>query len=274
MTVPARIAGLALLAVGAASVPGWAQGVDPAPLSPISSLSEPSFLLSVGWIAPSGEGGETLRVLGSSREGDIEDRSLTTFDRLFLPPTVDGRRLAPGDAVQLYRLGRDVVDPVDDALLGTVASPTGVAVVDRLAEGLAVAVIVEAFAPVGIGDRIRAVTETDTTWAPGAGPPGGAEGHVVAFQVGKAILAPYDVLFVRRTAGPPSVAGDRIELYRSPAGPRGDRLPDVRLGTAVVVRVRGDLAAAVLIRPLRSDLTPGDRFRGETKRVEAEGNGT
>lgn len=227
-----------------------------------TSLLAPGHLLSVGWIDRARELRDAPRILGSDREGRIEERSLTIFDRIHLPLIVEGRALAPGDRVQLFRIPRRVVDPVTGEPLGDLVVPTGVAEVDGASGEIADAVVVEAFAPILAGDRVRRVTVADTI-APGAGEAvtPGASGYVVEFQEEKAIHPPYDRLFLRREAGPGLGVGDAVELFRPGEVRNGRRLPDVSLARALVVRVDGDLAAAVLSQTYRSDLVVGDRFR-------------
>lgn len=251
------------LALAAATAPAGALAqVDPTAERIPPSLAEPSFLLSLGWVADPAAERDAARVLGTTREGEIEDRSLTPFDPVYLPLVVDGRRLAGGERIQIYRLDRRLTDPESDEPLGVLAVPTGVAVVDGPVGDVARATIEEAFSPVLVGDRVRAVTEADTTWTAMPDPtPVGTGGVVVAFQTEKEILPPYDAFVVRRTDGPPLVVGDRLEVYRPGPRERGRQLPDVRLGWAVVARVQGDLAITVLLAPERSDLRPGDRVR-------------
>ncbi len=242
--------------------PARAQEPDLFPGPDLRAVAEPAFLLSLPWLEPPGTDLDEARVLGAEREGVTSDRSLTTWDRVFLPLVVGGRRLVPGDAVQFYRVGHAAEDPETRERLGRVAVPSAVAVVDSLAGDVSRALVTDAFAPVLVGDLARTVTEADSTWAPAPDPrPIGAEGLVVAFQVEKATVPPLDRLFVRRTAGPPPAPGDRLLLYRPGPIREGRRLPDLVMGWALVVRTQGDVALAVLIEADRSDLSVGDLFR-------------
>jgi hypothetical protein len=253
----AAVVAVAAVPSGAAAQAGSAAGVEV-----LRALGEPGFLLSLGWIVESSPEDDAALVLGTEREGEIEDRSLTVFDPVYLPLVVDGRRLAPGDRIQIYRLDRRLTDPETDAPLGRLAVPTGVAVVDAAMGDVTQATIELAFAPVLVGDRIRFVTEADTIRSARTdAAPAGADGVIVAFQTEKEILLPYDAFVVRHGAGPRPSPGDRLLVYRP--GPREDgrRLPDVPLGTAVAARVQGDLVIAVLVTTERSDLGLGDRVR-------------
>lgn len=250
------------LAAAAAPVGAAAQVETEAEPQVLRALAEPGFLLSLGWIMESSSEGETARVLGTEREGEIEDRSLTVFDLVYLPLVVDGRRLTPGDRIQIYRRDRRLTDPESGAPLGTLAVPTGVAVVEALTGDVTRATIEVNYGPVLVGDLVRLVTPADTTWTAVAGAsPIGTEGVLVAFQTEKELLPPFDAFVIRRAAGPPPAVGDYLLVYRP--GPReaGRQFPDVPLGSAVVARVQGDLAIAVLVTTQRSDLGPGDRVR-------------
>ena len=97
--------------------------------------------------------------------------------------------------------------------------------------------------------------------APLAPAPATASGRIVAFQEEKAIQAPYDRLFLRPEPAGGLAPGQVVDLYRPGEVRDGTRLPDEEIGRALVVRVDGELAAAVLFELSRSDLAVGDRFR-------------
>lgn len=257
-------AGLAAALALLAAAPASGQDADFMPGPDLQAVGEPAFLLSLGWLAQTREDTGAAVILGSVGEGHSPDGSLTTFDRIFLPPIVEGRRMVPGDVVQLYRLERIVADPTTYERLGVLAVPSGVATVDSLAGEVIRATITDAFGPVLLGDRARPVAEADTIWvAPASVSPIGAEGVVVDFQTQKAIVPPYDRVFVRRREGPALMPGDRVWFYRPGPIRQGLQLPDLEIGRGVVVRTQGDVAVTILLDVRRADLTPGDRFREE-----------
>lgn len=253
----AAAATAALLALGLAA--GTAAGQSGTEVAE-GSLLDPDFLLTVGWIVdPAAEPGEAI--LGSVKEGDIEDRTLTTFDRVFVPAAVGGRPLAVGDHVQFYRLPRAVAHPVSGAPLGRLRVPTAVGRVDSLTANAARVLLTGAFAAVQVGDRVRRVTAVDTTAAAGSAA-SGSSGIVVAFQTDKAVHPPYDRLFLLADEGSPAPPpGALVELFRPGEVVEGRTLPERILGRAVVVRSDGGRAAAVLVSVERSDLRVGDGFR-------------
>lgn len=251
-----RLVVLAMVSTWA--VPAAAQqSVEP----PIPALLEPTYLLSTARIVdPDRHRGEG-RILGTTRETAIRDQSLTASDHVFVPQQLDGRPVVPGDLVQLYRLGRQIQDPRTEERLGRLLVPTGIASVDSLAGEVVRARITHAFLPVVVGDFARAVTEADTLpgMAPGAT---AAEGYVVALQEEKAIVPSFDRIFVR-TSDPFALApGQVVLVYRPGPVVAGRRLPDVPIARAMVVRADGEIAAVVLYEVFRSDLVPGDLFRG------------
>lgn len=247
---------VALVLLLASAAPAAAQ-VERSPDVTYASVFDPGVLLSVGWLDREREHRDAARVLASAHEGAIEERSLTKFDRLFVPREIDGRALQRGDRVQLFRADRPVVDPETDEPVGELVLATGVAEVDSLAGEVARAVVREAFRPVLVGDRVRRLPATAT--AP-TSTPADAEGYVVAFETPSTLQPPLSVLFLRTTRGA-LAPGDVVELYRPGEERNGRRLADARLGLAVAVRLDGGIVAAVLSDLYRADLAPGVRFR-------------
>lgn len=269
MTGRARLLPVAA-AIAFAAVSAEAQvavEADPAEEGMPDALLEPVFLLSVGEIVGPSEYHPETVVLGSEKEGSIEDRSLTVFDRLYVPRIVEGRPLEPGDRVRFFRIEHPVVDPDTGEPVGRVLAPTGVGLVEELEAEVARVVVVHAYAPVLIGDGVGAVTVADTTFGTAAAVETTAAGYVLAFQREGAIHPLFDRLFLRVVAGRPA-AGDLVELYREGPVRGGRRLPDVVLGRARIVRVDGEIAAAVVTRNDRSDLAVGDLFREIVEPVE------
>lgn len=229
----------------------------------VGALREPAFLLSVGRIVDDREWRILSGVLGTTREQDLAEQSLTTADELIVPRVLAGRGLRLGDRVQFLRLAGAVRDPINGENLGKLARPTGVAIVDSLAGDVAVVVVTHGFEPILIGDRVRAVAEGDTTWPASAGEPViEIEGHVVAFQEEKPTHLPFDIVFLRLPWAYALAPGSWVELYRPGSVADGYTLPDTRIGSAVIVRADDEIAAALLVNVRRSDLDEGDRFRG------------
>ncbi|MDX1622451.1 MAG: hypothetical protein R3199_00510 [Gemmatimonadota bacterium] len=252
---------LSLAMVAGATASARAQGPEERSSDvPIPSLLEPATLLSVGWIVDPDAIRDRARVLGSEKEGDIEERSLTVFDRLFVPPVVAGTAIDPGDLVLFYRPGETVVDPETDAVWGQLLLPTGVGRVEELVAEVARVTVTEAFAPVEIGQGVRTIAPSDTLVTPDPDGPADADGYVLLYRPEKAVHPPYDVAFLRVESGV-LAPGATIRLFREGKTRRGYRLPPVELGRAMVVRAEGEIATAVLTSVERSDLRRGDRFR-------------
>ena len=233
---------------------------DPASTGPWEA---PEFLLSVGRIVEHERGAEAATILGAERELAIPDQSLTLADRVFVPVVLNGRRLEADDTVQFFRLARRVEDPVTRQALGWLEVPTGVGRVDSLAGDVARVRITLAYLPILVDDAVRAVTAADTSSAESALASGSTGGHVVTFQAEKAIHPPYDILFLTLPAPFALAPGTVVVLYRPGPIVKGDRLPDIDLGRAVVVDSDERFAAAVLTESVRSDLEAGDRYRLE-----------
>lgn len=226
---------------------------------PVPALLKPDVLLSVGRLV---EGDlDPPVVLGSEAEGRVEERSLTVFDRIYLPSVIDGRALAVDDRVRTFRVRRLVVDPVTGAPMGRVLVPTGVAVVDSLAGEVAVARIENAFVDVQVGDGVERVGVADTTAVPTRAV-AGVSGYLIAFQGDEALHPPYEVMFLRLPRVNALGPGASVEIHQEGEERAGLRMPDVRIGRAMVVRVDGDVATAILYDQRRSDASPGDLFRG------------
>lgn len=255
-----RVTSLLLLLATA----GAARGQEAGETEPVPSLREPMFLLSVGAIVDPGDHADDPRILGAAGEFDLPDQSLTQSDQVYVARTLEGVPLGPGDAVQFFRLTRQILDPDTHASLGRLLVPTGVGHVDSLTGELARVRILHAFQPVLVGDRARAVSAGDTVAAGGASAGGAAAGIVIDFQEEKAIYPPFDILFLRLASPGALAVGAPVLLYRDGAVVGDRRLPDVLIARARVVRVDGSVAAAALVEAMRSDLRRGDRFRLDT----------
>lgn len=226
--------------------------------APVPALLKPHVLVSVGRIVDGSF--DAPVVLGSEKEGAIEDRSLTVFDRIYVPVVIEGRALAAGDRVRTFRLEERVVDPAVGMPVGRILVPTGVAVVDSLAGEVAVATIERAFAAVELGDGVERLDSADTLAVDG-GSVAGVTGYALAFQKVGGLHPPYDVAFLRMPSAGALGPGATVELYRAGETRAGRRLPDIRVARAMVVRVHGDVAAAIVYDLRRSDLAPGIPFR-------------
>ncbi|MDX1660801.1 MAG: hypothetical protein R3326_03330 [Gemmatimonadota bacterium] len=246
---------LALVVAAGCVAPARAQ--EPVEV-PVPALLAPEVLLSVGRLVE-GELDPPV-VLGSAKEGTVEERSLTVYDRIYVPRIVDGRPLAVDDRIRTFRIRRQVIDPVLGVPIGRVLAPTGTAVVDSLAGDVAVARIDEAFAPVLIGDGLERLSPADTT-ALRAGSIAGVTGYVIAFQGEEELHPPYDIGFLRLPSPNAVGPGAAVEVFEPGQERAGRTLPAERIGRAMVVRVDGDVAAAIFYDLRRSDLDPGDPFR-------------
>ena len=251
-----RRAALVLLLASATPLRGQ-DVVEP----PVPALLEPVFLLSTSRIVDADAFRGDGAILGTTREIAIRDQSLTASDQVFVPQLLRGRSLSLGDMVQFYRIGRRINDPHSGERLGRLLVPTGIGSVDSLTGSLARVRVTHAFHPILIGDFARPVAEADTLVSLLPARMEGLEGHVVALQEEKAIVPPFDRVLLRTELSDRLGPGEVVLVYRQGAVESGRRLPDVLIARAMVVRVEGPLAAAVLFEAYRSDLVPGDRFR-------------
>ncbi|MFN2382886.1 MAG: hypothetical protein ABR559_01325 [Gemmatimonadota bacterium] len=247
---------------------------DPAPGSTqsvlIPSLLAPDFLLSVGRIVDPDGFDDQAVILGTTRELAIRELSLTPPDLVFVPRVLAGRPLEPGERIQFFELTRPVDDEESGARIGTLLVPTGIGRVDSLPGEVARVRITHAFLPILLGHRARLVTEADTLaagWHESGVEGVAATGHVLTFQDEKAIYPPFDKLFLWQhpwggAATPDGLApGDLVQLFRPGPVERGFQLPDILIGEAMVVRLDGRIAAAVITQVSRSDLGIGDLYR-------------
>ena len=249
--------------VGSASSPAWIAFVPGSAWSqsPVpAALLESGHLLSVGEIVDPDDWRDAESVLGEAGESRVAAPTETQYDLLYVPLVVAGRTLAPGDHLQTFRLDRRIHDPSTHEPLGRLLLPTGTGVVDSIGPEAARLRVTDAFHPIVIGDHVRLAGPGGGS-APLASAPATASGRIVAFQEEKAIQAPYDRLFLRPEPAGGLAPGQVVDLYRPGEVRDGTRLPDEEIGRALVVRVDGELAAAVLFELSRSDLAVGDRFR-------------
>lgn len=230
-----------------------------AQVEPPLALLEPGYVLSVGEIVDRDVWRDAETVIRAVGETRVDDRTQTQHDLLYVPRVVEGRALAPGDRLQLFRLDRRIEDPATREPLGDLLLPTGIGTVDSLAGETARVRVDAAFHPIVVGDRVRRVGVEAV--APAASGSATSGGRIVAFQEEKAIHPPFDRMFLRPEGAGGMAPGQLLELYRPGDVSAGVRLPDEVLGRAMVVRVDGALAAAVSFELDRSDLAPGDLFR-------------
>lgn len=196
-------------------------------------------------------------VLASAAEGEVPERSLSTFDEIYLPLAFDGRPTAPGDSVLVYADGGELHHSRTGASLGRIVYPTGIAVVTSLGADVASAVLARSFAPVVVRQRVQYLGARA-----GAVPVGereGGEGLVVGFRDEAAIVEPYAVIYLDLLPGTGLRAGSKVMLVRSQAV-KGRQLPEVEIGTARVLDVGESVATAIVLDLARSDLERGDRY--------------
>lgn len=228
---------------------------------PLPALLEPEFLLSVGEIVDPASWRDAATVLGTADGEIVAERSLTVFDLLYVPVVVEGRALAPGDRVQLFRLDRPIEDPETGEWLGDLLVPTGVARVEDVEGEVARVRVTDAFHEILVGDRVRVVDGLDGGGFGATAMAGSGGGRVVAFHEEKAIHPTFDTLFLRPEVAGALAAGQVVELFRPGPVRDGIRLPDQVLGKAMVVRSHGPLAEAVTFELKGPDLAPGDLYR-------------
>jgi hypothetical protein len=198
------------------------------------------------------------RVLASATEGSLAERSLSVFDVIHVDLAFDGRAAVVGDTLLVYRRGRDLESPVSHADLGRVVYPTGLAIVTAVDKDVASARIVDAFHPVQVGQRVQYLKAR-----PSALPVGElahAEGSVVGVRDRSAIQAPFAIIYLDLPAGSGLQVGQEVALLR-PTFEDGRELPEIELGSALVLDVSATAATAAVTALDRSDLEVGDRYR-------------
>lgn len=229
---------------------------------PYPALLEPSLLLSVGSIVDPTLYEKAPVILGSAREKELVGQSLTTTDILFVSRTVDGKELEPGQWVQFFRLARWIIDPHTFERLGWLLVPTGAGRVDSLTGDVAWVAVIHAYEPIQVGDYVRTVAEEDTLMVGRADRSTDVtEGYVIAFQNERAIHPPTDIVFLRLSRTDALSAGDEIAIYHPGGFQNGIELPQLAIAKAIVVRVLGQVAAAILTDTNRSDLEGGYPYR-------------
>lgn len=228
---------------------------------PLPALLEQEFLLSVGEIVDPARWRDAETVLGTAGGEIVAEHSLTVFDLLYVPAVVEGRALAPGDRIQLFRLDRPIEDPETGEWLGDLLVPTGVARVEDIEGEVARVRVTDAFHEILVGDRVRFVDGLEGGGSGATAVAGSGGGRIVAFQEEKAIHPTFDKLFLRPEVAGALAAGQVVELFRPGRVRDGTRLPDRVLGKAMVVRSHGPLAEAVTFELEGAELEPGDLYR-------------
>lgn len=236
-----------------AALPVWPQ--TPAAL-PDEALRK--VTVAAGYVAAPEALEDDGVIVASATEGEIEERSLSVFDVIHVTPSFDGRAVAVGDTVLLYRDDGELRHPESGESLGRIVHPTGLAAVTATEGDVASAVIVEAFAPVVAGQGVQYLRSGDSPLPAGELVRG--EGVVVGLRDPAAIVEPYAVVYLDLPAGADLQAGEDVELFRL-VSEENRELPEVLLGTARVLDVGPAAATAIVVTLDRSDLEVGDRYR-------------
>jgi hypothetical protein len=255
-----RAAATALACLSALGPSAGAQGDTP-DLARGSVRADSAWLdlgIAAGYVAPKVALEDDGRVIASATEGDIPERSLTLFDVIHVDPVVEGRSLAPGDTLLVYRDAGDLQNPVDGKTLGRIVYPSGLAVVTDAQAEVASARIVAAFDAVQVGQAVQHLKAAASPIPMGERAAG--EGVVVGVRDAVAVLEPLGVIFLDLPAGSVPAVGQKVELVR-PVRLDGRELPDLRIGYARVVDVGESAATAVVIQLDRSDLRLRDHYR-------------
>jgi len=223
----------------------------------------------------------TIKTLGGS-EGFITTEELATSGTLI--DAVDNRILvgegdtvflemkdlstAPGDLFTLYEPTNVVKHPVTGDRLGYMVNILGTLRIDEMNAPVATARITDSFREITRGARLRPYEpELRRITLKNAGST--QRGYLVTGQDNKTIYGPQDVVYIDLGSSAGIEEGNLLHIFR----PRGAskvakekrlKLPDIFLGTAVVLEVRPRTATALILKSL-DPIELGDRFITVTK---------
>ena len=178
----------------------------------------------------------------------------------------------PGQRLQLLELGAEVLHPLTGQPIGFQVNHLGVAEVTEITPSVAVATILDSAREIQRGARVRLYDELPAQIAP---QPCQHDlyGYIVAADEGKIALSQLDVIHVDLGAAAGLAVGNELAIFRPRTFARSTRpikqldadnfveLPDVPLGTAMVIAVQEDTAAALVRQVANQPIYRGDQVR-------------
>lgn len=177
--------------------------------------------------------------------------------------------VAPGQRLQLLELGAQVTHPLTKQPIGYQVNHLGFAEVTEVTPSVAVAIIRESIREIERGTLVRPYVEPSDQIAP---QPTELDlhGFVVAADQGKIALSQLDVIHVDLGAAAGLEVGNQLAIFRErpsvkatrPINQPGDvALPEVPLGTALVIDVQEETAAALVVAVADQPIYRGDRVK-------------
>jgi hypothetical protein len=199
----------------------------------------------------------------------VDNRILmATGDQVFLKID-DPASLSPGEPFSLFRIGREVEHPVTGEPLGYQVVSLGALQVTDIDGAVATAKITVAHEEIQRGDRLRPV------------PPDRSEvvlkssnrdlsGYLVAAKSDQVLLGQHDIVYVDLGSEDGLESGNLLYISRSRkatelALEEDIQLPDVLLGSAVVLETRPQTATALVLKSADA-LQLGDRVSTVTRK--------
>lgn len=175
----------------------------------------------------------------------------------------------PGQRLQLLELGTQVTHPLTQQPIGYQVNHLGFAEITEVTPSVAVAIIRESNREIERGALVRPYAKPSDQIAP---KPAQLDlhGFVVAADQGKIALSQLDVIHVDLGAVAGLEVGHELAIFRErppvkatrPVNQPGDlALPEVPLGTALVIEVQEETAAALVVSVTDQPIYRGDRVR-------------
>jgi hypothetical protein len=181
----------------------------------------------------------------------------------------------PGQHLQLLELGAEVRHPLTGQPIGFQVNHLGVAEVTEITPSVAVATVLDSTREIQRGARVRPFVELPAQ-IPLQPCQRDLHGYIVAADEGKIALSQLDVIHVDLGAAAGLEIGNELEIFRPRTFARSARpikqldadnfveLPDVQLGTAMVIALEEDSAAALVRRVANQPIYRGDQVRTVT----------
>jgi len=243
---------------------------DVAPAPPQAALPEPAPAI-------------TINTLGGAR-GFVSDEEIATAgvlvdtidnrilmasgDTVFVKPH-DPAAVRPGDRFSLFAIGDRILHPVSNVPLGHQVAELGSLQISASGDKVATAVITDSLREIQRGALLLpwqpAAKEIELRKAARE-----LSGYIVAGGDGKIALSQFDVIFIDLGAVDGLEVGNMLYVSRQRMatelayGEEELQLPDVLLGSAVIVDTRPRSAAALVLKSVDSMYT-GDRVTTVTE---------
>ena len=170
-----------------------------------------------------------------------------------------GKEVVAGDRFSIARLGKTVTHPVTRQNLGNLVVMPGEVVVLERKEDVAVAKIRKSLAPVLQGDMILPAQPILPESMP-IRTQKKMEGVVVFSPESSVAITEKEFVYIDRGSQDGVMAGDLFTIYQSPSRQRGlygepqageKKMPMVKVGEVVVVRVREETSTALVTHSLQ-----------------------